>query len=80
MAYTKEELVEFAAQAYALRHEAHALELEQAKLDEYAPGAEGDRHLILCSQIRSLRAKAAEIYAPVLAALEDDFKHDPPSK
>jgi hypothetical protein len=77
MAYTKEELVEFAAQALELRQQAHALELEQAKFNEFAPGAEGDRHWRLGSQIRSLRAKAAEIYAPVLAALEDDLKKNP---
>jgi hypothetical protein len=79
MAYTKDELVAFAAQALELRQQAHALELEQAQLNEYAPGAEGDRHRMLGAQIRALRAKATEIYAPVLDALEEILKSNPRS-
>ena len=80
MAYTKDDLVEFAAQALELRQQAHALELQQAKLNEHAPGVEGDRHRMLGAQIRDLRAKAAEIYAPVLEALEEILKNTPPSE
>jgi hypothetical protein len=73
LAYTKEELAEFAAQTFELRRQARKLELEQVKLNGHAPGAEGDRHSILGAQIRALRTKAAEIYAPVLKALEEDL-------
>jgi hypothetical protein len=75
MAYTKEQLAEFERQSSDLNRQAVRLELERAKLQESAPGAEGDKEWLLGVEIRKLRAKAKEIYAPVLDAMEDDLKN-----
>lgn len=64
MAYTKEQLAEFATQALELRQRAHKLELEQAMLNENTSDY-GDRHRSLRMRAKLLRAEAARVYAPV---------------
>jgi uncharacterized protein (DUF3084 family) len=73
MAYTKEELAKFAAQAAELHSKVHKLEEEQQKLHECG-STNSDRYYLLAVQIKALRAEATKVYAPVLKAMEDDLK------
>jgi hypothetical protein len=76
MAYTTEQLAEFAAKAAQLRSEAHKFELEQQSLKEYG-SKDGDRFWLLGVEIRRLRDEAKRIYAPVLDAEEKALKNKP---
>jgi hypothetical protein len=74
MAYSTEQLAEFAAKAAELRSRAHKLEEEQSKLNQHGT-REGDRYWQLGIEIGKLRAEAHRIYEPVLAAMEEDLKN-----
>jgi hypothetical protein len=75
VAYTKEELAKFAAEAAELRSKAQKLQDEQRKLHE-SGSTNSDRYYLLAVEIKELRAEAAKVYAPVLDAMEEDIKNN----
>jgi chromosome segregation ATPase len=75
VAYTKEELAKFAAEAAELRSKAQTLQDEQRKLHE-SGSTNSDRYYLLAVEIKELRAEAAKVYAPVLDAMEEDIKNN----
>jgi hypothetical protein len=60
-----------------VRREIHQLEKEQATLNEYASGAEGNRHAAIDAQLTMLRNVEVTLRGPLLDALEDDNKNSP---
>jgi hypothetical protein len=56
------------AELEALRGEMRELQVEQAQLNQHAPGPEGNRHAFIASQLRILRNTETELRRPLLPA------------